>query len=297
MPEEAIEETLAQLLAPKPAQVPVPQQRQQHLLLEQRFGRRRQPDLPPRRQFEEGARVRYVRQVEQLEEPIDRITRCKPRKLRVVNREPRPQFPGQPDHFRTIGRGLLRHHDPDALGLPEDPGEAVLHPSGPAHHRFVSLAGRRTRARVRQRGVGSVEPARQADAARNRVQFRDRKPVLSQQQVRPDHAWELAPERRMSLQRDQLRGLAAVQPVRHPGRLFALDAPAVQQVHRPIELVQHPSEHLDLPSERRLKRERLQGHSPLEPGKQPADRQCAPKVLRHRLRSIRTFRDGAHRPS
>ena len=77
----------------------------------------------------------------------------------------------------------------------------------------------------------------------------------------------------MSLERDQVGRLAAIQPIRHPGGLFALEAAPVEQVHRPVELVQHPTERFQLAREPRIERERLERGPPILVGEKPAGRQ------------------------
>ena len=70
---EAVEEGVAQFLPPEVAQVAVPEQREEQLLLEDWFGRRGQADALLARSREEFLRHGHVRQVEQLEEAIDRV--------------------------------------------------------------------------------------------------------------------------------------------------------------------------------------------------------------------------------
>jgi hypothetical protein len=85
----------------------------------------------------------------------------------------------------------------------------------------------------------------------------------------------------MSLERDQVGRLAAIQPVRHPGGLFALEAAPVEQVHRPVELVEHPAESLQLVGQGGSERQRLERGPPVLVGEQTTGRQRGAHPTRH----------------
>ena len=85
--QQPIKETLAQFLAPEALQVPVPQERKEHLLLEERLRRRGQADPFCGRQVEQGFRAGHISEVKQLKEAIDRVAIGGGSKLRVLNLE------------------------------------------------------------------------------------------------------------------------------------------------------------------------------------------------------------------
>src|SRR5207244_6979899 len=85
--QEAAQESFAQFAPPEFAQVTVPQQREQHFFLEDRFRRRRQADVLMAGRVEQGVRRRNVRQVEQLEKPIDRVAVGPAKRGRVARQE------------------------------------------------------------------------------------------------------------------------------------------------------------------------------------------------------------------
>ena len=73
-----------------------------------------------------------------------------------------------------------------------------------------------------------------------------REAMFGDQQVRADDARHLVLQGRRALKRDQVGGLALVQPAGDPFGLFAFHALAVKQIDRAIELKQHAAERFHL---------------------------------------------------
>ncbi len=92
--------------------------------------------------------------------------------------------------------------------------------------------------------------------------------MFRNQKVRPNDARHFVFEGGVPPQRDQLGRLALVEPAGDPVRLFALGALAVKQIHRLIELQQHPPKRFQLRGQPAPKRERGRGDAPLVPGEE-----------------------------
>ena len=67
-------------------------------------------------------------------------------------------------------------------------------------------------------------------------------PALRQQNVGADDARHVVFERGRTLERDEFRRLAEIEPARDPFRLFAFGAFAVKQIDRAIKLQQHAAQ-------------------------------------------------------
>ena len=67
-------------------------------------------------------------------------------------------------------------------------------------------------------------------------------PGLRQQNVGADDARHVVFERGRTLERDEFRRLAEVEPAGDPFRLFAFNTFAVKQIDRAIKLQQHPAQ-------------------------------------------------------
>src|SRR6202035_3827819 len=91
-----------------------------------------------------------------------------------------------------------------------------------------------------------IEPRREADAARHRIEFGHAEPVLGDEQIRPDDSRQLVFEYRRALDLDKLRGFSLIQPAGHPIRLFAFDALAVQKIDRAVKLEQDAAQGFQL---------------------------------------------------
>src|SRR6185437_8862578 len=71
-----------------------------------------------------------------------------------------------------------------------------------------------------------------------------------------------------TLQFDQFRWFAEIEPARDPFRLFAFDAFAIEQIDSTIKLQQHAAERIQFLREFRLELERTRGDPPFVAGKQ-----------------------------
>ena len=131
----------------------------------------------------------------------------------------------------------------DFGGLVKDPGEAVEHSAGAAEDWGA------------QSGVTLVEPCGQADAAGDGIEFGDGETVIGQEEVGADDAGPIVFESRVALEIDQGLGFALVEPTGDPRGLFSFEAVSVEEVHRAVELEQHPAQLLELTDEFRAERE------------------------------------------
>ena len=126
---------------------------------------------------------------------------------------------------------------------------------------------------LRKNGIGSIEPRRQPDAAGHGIQFRDADAGFRQQNVGPDDARHVVFERGRTLERDEFRRFAEIEPAGDPFRLLALGAFAVKQIDRAIELQQHPPQRFDFPGQFFVERKRYRRNPPVQPGEQTARRE------------------------
>ena len=140
--EQPVQKTFAQLAPPELAQIAVPQKGKQHFLLENRFGRRREPDAFIHRRLEHRVGGGHVRQIEQLEEAIDRFAVGKCKSFLVPQKEAAParvELVTKPVHLRPIRRGFIRDYHVHRRGVPENSNEPAQHSVGAAQNACADL--------------------------------------------------------------------------------------------------------------------------------------------------------------
>jgi hypothetical protein len=91
-----------------------------------------------------------------------------------------------------------------------------------------------------------IQPLRQPNATRHRIQFGYDETILRQQQVRTNHPGQFIPQGRCPLNRHQFGWFPLIQHLGHPSRRTPLGTAAVQLIHRLVELMKHPPQRLDL---------------------------------------------------
>src|SRR5206468_10635229 len=121
--------------------------------------------------------------------------------------------------------------------------------------------------------IDLIEPASEADAAGDRIEFSDTDAVLGEEQIRPDHAGNFVFENRRALQLDKFSRFALVEPTGDPFRLFPFGAFAIEQIDRTIELKQHTTKSFEIFGEFCAESERDGRHAPGMPGKKTLRRQ------------------------
>ena len=210
-----------------------------------------------------------MRQIEQFEKAIHRITIGEASELRIANLEPLVAELGrQPFHLRTIRRRLLRNHDVHLRRIAENTRETPLHAVGSSKDgtseiglRFPISRGRR------QFRIGLIQPRGEANAAGDAVEFDQCQAGLGEEQVRTNDARHGVLESRIALQCDQRGRFALIEPGRHPGWLLAADALAIEQIDGAIKLVQDASESIQLPGESWIQGEGFGRNPPMVSGK------------------------------
>ena len=135
---------------------------------------------------------------------------------------------------------------------------------------LVMDAGRESAIRISQSAIGSIEPRRQPDATGHGIEFRDAEAGFRQQNVRANDARHVVFERGRTLERDEFRRLAEIEPAGDPFRLFALGAFAVEQIDRAIKLQQHPPQRFNFLRQIFAEWKRHWRNPPVESGEQTA---------------------------
>ena len=154
----------------------------------------------------------------------------------------------QPAHLWEVIARFTR--DEDVLARKRS-SKRLNDPSGATDHVLI------------QRGIGFIQPCRQADPAGQRIQFRDGHPGFRQHQVRPQHARQVFMPARIPPQLGDPLRLALIQQHRHPWILRI----EVQPVASALKRAQRGPEVADQCHRGRIQCKRLGGKHPFLLGK------------------------------
>lgn len=264
--QEALQEGLAEFLAPEVAEVAVPEEGEEEFFFEEGFRRGGEGEVTVACGLEGGGGGRDIGKIEQFEEAIDGITVLPVAKVLGPDvKAVRVELGGEPFHFGAVGGGFLGDDEVDTGSGAEDAGEAFAHGVVRAEERGGIGGGGFP--------VSLVEPGGEADAAGDGIEFGDGEAVVGEEEVRADDPGDLVTEGGIALPGDEFGRLALVEPAGDPVGGFAGDAASVEEIGGAIELEKDAAEGFDFAGEGGWERKGVQGDPPVEVGEETAGRE------------------------